>query len=461
MEHSTEMRDDRIGSLLWKFSLPAIVGMLVNALYNIIDRIFVGHGVGSLGLAATTVAFPIMLIMMGVSILIGVGATALISIRLGEQKQKDAEKIAGNGAVMLILLPLTITIIYLLFSDPILRLFGASPEVFPYARDFTHIIMLGSIFGSISMGMNNFIRAEGNPRIAMLTQLIGVFVNIILNYTFIFKLGLGIKGSALATISGQMVSAIWVLNYYWSGRSVVKIRLKNLKLQLPILISIMSIGFAPFAMQIANSIQQLLLNKILLAYGGDLALSAVGIMMSIATLLLMPLLGISQGAQPLIGYNYGARQYHRVKETLKKAILAGTCIALVFYLVIHLWPAQIIGLFSENNTALTQLTAHAMLVYFALLPVLAIQIMCSTYFQAVGKPVQSTILSLSRQVLLFIPLLLILPRFWGIDGVWRTAPIADALSVMLTISIIYLEIKKLPDTKLTNKLTGQPDILSR
>jgi putative MATE family efflux protein len=446
MKNNMEMRDQSINSLLWKFSLPAIVGMLVNALYNIVDRIFVGRGVGFIAIAATTVAFPIMLILLAISILIGVGATALISIRLGQQKIEEAERVAGNATVMLILLPVIIGAIYLLFPDPILIFFGASQEALPYARDFVQIIMLGAAFGSISMGMNNFIRAEGNPRLAMLTQVIGALINGVLNYIFIFKLGLGIKGSALATVSGQLFSAIWVLSYFLSGRSLVKIRLKNLKLQPPILLSIVSIGFAPFAMQIAHSIQQSILNKTLLVYGGDLALSAVGIMMSIAALMFMPIVGLSQGAQPLIGFNYGARQYDRVKETFKKAIIAGTCIALAGYLVINIWPTQIVGLFSKD-TALTEMSSHAMRVFFALFPVVGFQIIGSNYFQAVGKPVQSTILSLSRQALLFIPLLLILPRFWGIDGVWRTAPIADGLAVLLTATLVYFEMKNLPKSK--------------
>jgi len=452
MQNSLEMRDQNISSLLWKFSLPAIAGMLINALYNIVDRIFVGRGVGSLAIAATTVAFPIMLILMAVSILIGIGATALISIRLGEQRIEEAEKVAGNATVMLIAFPLVIAVIYLLFPEPILMVFGASKEVLPYARDFVHIIMLGSAFGSISMGMNNFIRAEGNPRLAMFTQVTGALINGILNYIFIFKLGLGIKGSALATVSGQLFSSIWVLSYFWSGRSLVKIKLKNLKLQIPIFISIVSIGFAPFAMQVANSIQQSILNKTLLAYGGDLALSAVGIMMSIAALLFMPIVGLSQGAQPLIGFNYGARQYDRVKETVKKAVIAGTCIASAGYMVINIWPTQIVGLFSKGDTALTEMTSQAMRVFFALFPVVGFQIVCSNYFQAVGKPVQSTILSLSRQVLLFIPLLLILPKFWGINGIWRTAPMADGMSVLLTTIFICLEMKYL--SRNTTNCTG-------
>lgn len=450
MDNSSAMRDQKISSLLWKFSLPAIVAMLINALYNIVDRIFVGRGVGSIAIAATTVAFPIMIILMAVSMLIGIGATALISIRLGQQKMEEAEKVAGNAMVMIILLPVLIGVIYLIFPEPILVFFGASEEVLPYARDFVHIIMMGAALGSISMGMNNFIRAEGNPRLAMMTQIAGALINGVLNYIFIFKLGLGIKGSALATLSGQFFSAVWVLSYFLSGKSLVKIRLKNLKLQLPIIMSIVSIGFAPFAMQIANSVQQSILNKTLLVYGGDLALSAVGIIMSIAALMFMPIVGLSQGAQPLIGFNYGARQYDRVKETMKIAVIAGSLIAVAGFTVINIWPVQIVGLFSKGDTALTEMTTQAMRIFFALFPVVGFQIICSNYFQAVGKPVQSTILSLSRQVLLFIPLLLILPNFWGINGVWRTAPISDGLAVLLTAALIFFEMKNLPQ--------GQPMI---
>lgn len=438
-----EMGREKIGKLLWKFSMPAIVGMVVNALYNIVDRIFVGRGVGYKAIAATTVAFPIMIIFFSIAMLIAIGAMALISIRLGEQKKEEAEKIVANAMLLLILLPLLMSIVYLLFPDPILSLFGAEGDILPYARDFTHIIVLGSVFGSISFGMNNFIRAEGNPTFAMLTQIIGAVCNVVLNYLFIFQFGLGIKGSALATVSSQFISTLWVLSYFFSSRSLIKIRLKNFKPQRPIIISIVSIGFAPFAMQIANSIQQLIMNKTLLAYGGDLALSAVGIIMSVSTLLVMPVVGLSQGAQPLIGYNYGARQYDRVKETLNKAVIVGIGIALLGYLAMRTWPLQIVGLFSKGDIGLTEMTSPAMLAFFALLPIVGFQIPCASYFQAVGKPVQSVILSSSRQVLFFIPLLLILPHFWGIEGVWRTAPIADALSVMLTATFIYFEMKSL------------------
>ena len=443
MDRSMEMRDGNIRSLLWKFSLPAIVGMSVNSLYNIVGRIFVGRGIGAIAIAATTVAFPLMVVLMAVSILIGVGATALISIRLGENNKEEAEKIAGHAITMIILLPTVFAAFFFIFTEPILILCGASPEVLPYARDYTQIIMLGAAFGAFSMGVNNFIRAEGNPKMAMYTQLLGAVINIALNYTFIFILGWGIKGSALATILAQLISALWVLSYFLTGRSLLKIKLQYLRPTWPILSAIMAIGFAPFAMQIASSIQQVILNKTLMLQGGDLALSAIGIIMSIATLLFMPILGVAQGAQPIIGFNYGARQYERVRKTWQIAVGAGTVIALVGYLALHIWPQQLVGLFSEGNTALTDMTSHAMLIYMALIPVLGFQIVSSTYFQAVGKARHATILSLSRQVLFFIPLLLILPHVWGVEGVWRSAPIADALAVILSATMMYFEMRKL------------------
>lgn len=438
------MLTESTGKLLWRFSWPAIVGMVCNALYNIVDRIFVGRGVGSLAIAATTVAFPIMVVSMALSMLIGIGATALISIRLGQQKKEEAEVVAANGAGLLFFLPLCLALVYFAFPDAILRFFGASSEVLPLARDFMDIVMLGSVFGSLGMGMNNFIRAEGNPIRAMSTQVLGALINVILNYVFIFQMGLGIKGSALATVTGQLFASVWVLSYYFTGHSLVKLRLKNLRPQAPIVLSIMAIGFAPFAMQLANSTQQVILNKTVTFYSGDLALSAVGILMSIITLLFMPILGISQGAQPIIGFNHGARQFDRVKETLKKAILSASCVSVVGYLIMMLWPAQIAGAFSKGDTALINMTADAMVVYFGMAFVIGFQIIGANYFQAVGKARSAAVLSLSRQVLLFIPLLLILPRFWGIDGVWRTAPIADGLSVLITAIFVIREIRRLP-----------------
>jgi putative MATE family efflux protein len=448
MDNTIALRDEKINTLLWKFSWPAVTAMLVGSLYNIIDRIFVGRAVGSLAIAATTVAFPMMLILMAVSVLIGVGATSLISIRLGEKKPEEAEKIAGNAMVLLILLPSSISIIYFLFTEPVLAFFGASPEVLPYARDFTHIIMAASALGSISMGMVNFIRAEGNPRMSMYTQVIGTLINIVLNYIFVMRLGFGIKGSAMATVCGQLFSSIWVLSYFFWGHGLLKIRLKNFRLQKRLVLSMMSIGFAPFAMQLANSMQNTILNKALTTYGGDMALSAMGIIGSLATLMFLPILGISQGAQPIIGFNYGAGRYHRVREAWKKAVIVGTVIAMTSWAALQIWAVQVVGLFSNNNIELTAFTSYAMKIFFLMFPVAGFQIISSQYFQAVGKPIQATILGLSRQLLLLIPLLLILPRFWGIEGVWRTPPIADTLSTFITATVIYIEMKHMKEKEL-------------
>ncbi|KAF1084209.1 Multidrug export protein MepA [Sporotomaculum syntrophicum] len=445
MNKKIDLGNGNINRLLWEFSLPAIIGMSVNALYNLISRIFVGQGVNSLAIAAVTVALPIMTITFAVCMLIGIGGMAMISIRLGEQKKEEANKIAGNAALLLIVLPFLLTCIYFLYSDPLLRLFGAtSPEVLLYSRDYIHIIMLGSVPAALGYGLNNFIRAEGNPRFAMFSQIIGAVSSVILNYVFIFTLDMGIKGSALGTVLGQLISTIWVISYFLRGTSQIKITINSMKPQVRIALKIMAIGFAPFAMQIASSVQQTILNQIVLAYGGDLALSAVGIIMSVGMILIMPIVGISQGAQPIIGYNFGAKQYERVKETLKKAIMAGTALAITSYLVIIIFAAPISALFSKGDTALTQLTAHALSIFFAFLPIVGFHIIGANYFQAVGKPVQSTILSSARQVLIFIPALLILPNFWGIEGAWWSSPISDALSVLLTATLLFFEMRNLP-----------------
>ncbi|NLV22168.1 MAG: MATE family efflux transporter [Syntrophomonadaceae bacterium] len=452
MDRTEEMRSASLGRLLFKFSLPAIIGMLVNSLYNVIDRIFLGRGIGQLAIAATTVAFPIMTILMAVSILIGVGATALISIRLGQQRKAEAEVIAGNAVVMIILLPALCALFFFLYTEPVLIFLGASQEVLPYARDFTEIIMLGAVFGSFSMGVNNFIRAEGNPKVSMYTQLLGAVINVILNYLFIFEFGWGMKGSAFATILAQFISALWVLSYFLTGRSLVKLRFSNMRLQWSVLTSIMAIGFAPFAMQIAASIQQVILNRTLMVHGGDSSLSAIGIIMSIAMLLFMPVLGVSQGEQPIIGYNYGARQYDRVRGTWKLAVLAGTAIALTGYLALRIWPEQLVGLFCKGDTELIALTTHAMLIYMALIPLVGFQIVSSTYFQAVGKARQAAVLSLSRQILFFIPLLLILPHYWGVEGVWRAAPISDFLAICLTATFMFFEMRSLKKAELGDQI---------
>lgn len=442
IKETNEMEIEKIPKLLLKFSLPAIIGLIVNALYNIVDSMFVGRGIGDLGLAGVTVSLPVVTIYMACIMLIGMGATSLISIRLGEKKGDDAEKIVGNAFVLFLMIGLSLSAIGIVFLKPILVFFGASPAVLPYALDYMKIILAGSVFFAIGTGMNNFIRAEGNPKIAMNTMLIGTVTNIILDYIFIFPFGWGIKGAALATIVSYGVTSAWVLYHFIAGNSRLKIRLENLKLEKTIIKSIAIIGFPSFILQVAGSVQQTILNKTLAEYGGDLSLAVIGIIMSITTFLVMPAMGISQGAQPIIGYNYGAKKFDRVKDTLKLSIASATVIVTIGFIVSKIWPVQLITLFNKKSE-LIELGTHAMRIFFLFIPLVGVQMVSSSYFQAVGKPKQATLLGLSRQVFIFIPILLILPRIWGIEGVWWSGPLSDIGAFILTGVWLLVEIKQL------------------
>jgi len=442
MERSKSLGEEKISVLLWRFSLPAIVGMVVNALYNVVDSIFVGRGVGEIGLAAVTIAFPIMIILMGFGMLVGVGASAVVSLRLGEHKQHEAEKILGNAFTLAAILSVSLSAGMLLFLDPILIALGAEAEVLPYARDFTRIILLGSIFMYIGFGLNSVVRAEGNPQMAMKTILISSGLNIALNPLFIFTFELGISGSALATVVSQGVSAIWVLVYFLSTKSLLRLRIANLKLDKEIVSSIFKIGLSPFLMQIAASVVTVLFNFSLLKYGGELAVASIGIITRIAMLMLMPIFGLSQGLQPIIGYNYGAKNYHRVIKALKIAIYSATIFSIVGFLIVQIFDTQIIMLFNDNPD-LIEIGSHGMRIYLFMLPVIGFQIIGANYFQAVGKAGYAIILSMSRQVIILIPLVLLLPGILGLNGAWLASPIADLVAAILTGIFLMKEIKKL------------------
>ncbi|MFZ7104468.1 MAG: MATE family efflux transporter [Peptococcaceae bacterium] len=441
--HSEELGRESIVKLLIKFSIPALIGTLVNALYNVVDRIFIGNGVGSFGLAGLTIAFPLMMISMACSMLIGIGTTSLISLKLGEGKKDEAEKIMGNGVLGLVLLALLVSMISLTFLTPLLRLFGATEAILPYAKDYMQIILAGNVLMSIGFGMNNFIRAEGNPKIAMMTMLIGAITNIILDPIFIFVFGWGIQGAALATIISQGISATWVLYYFLRGNSTLKIKKVNLRLEKEILNKILSIGSAPFAMQLAASLLNLILNNSLRIYGGETAIAGMGVVFSLMMLLMMPVLGISQGAQPIIGYNYGAKEFARVKEALRIAIYVATAIATFGFIVTRLFPEQLVFFFSPDDQDLLGFGAKAIRTFLLMVPVIGFQMVGANYFQAIGKPKSAMLLTLSRQVLFLIPLLLILPSFYGLDGVLYAGPIADFFSFLLTLTLMLREFKLL------------------
>jgi putative MATE family efflux protein len=442
MDNTKRLGEEKILKLLLEFSVPAIVGMLVSSLYNVIDRIFVGNSAGPLGLAGITVGFPIMIIQMAFGGMIGLGATSLVSIRLGQEKKEEAELIIGNSVVLLAIISVLITVAGLIFLNPILKVFGASEEVLPYAGDYMSIILGGSVFGAFSMGMSSFIRAEGKPAVAMATILISAVLNAALAPLFIFVFGWGMKGAAFATVISQAVSAIWILSHFIMGKSTLKIRVENLKLRFDIICGIIIIGIAPFVMQVAQCALFAIMNISLKAYGGDIAISGMGVVNSLATLIIMPIIGINQGAQPIIGYNYGARNFERIKVVLKYAVLAATTVSTLGFVVTRLFPKQLVSMFS-NDKQMVAFGSHALIVFFMLLPIVGFQIVGAGYFQAVGKPRQSMILSLSRQVLIFIPALLILPHFFRMDGVLAAGPLSDFTSSVITGLWLFLELKNL------------------
>ena len=442
-ERSRQLSEEKVWKLLFKFSLPAIVGMVVNALYNVVDRIFIGQGVGSEALAGITIGFPIMLVLMALGMLVGVGGAALVSIKLGEQKKNEAELILGNSVLLLIGVTLLVSVVGLIFLDSILVQFGASAEVLPYAREYLRIILAGAIFQAIGFGMNNFIRAEGNPNIAMKTMLIGAVVNIILDPLFIFVFGWGIRGAAYATIIAQAVSSIWVLAYFLRQKSLLRISLENMKLNIPIIKRIVAIGSAPCAMQIGSSVVIIIFNKQLSIYGGDIAISALGILHSITMFVLMPIIGINQGSQPIIGYNYGAKRYDRVKDTLKSSIFAATGIVIIGFIITRIYPHSLIYLFNKDDAELLRIGTEGIKIFLLALPIIGFQIVGANYFMAVGKPKKSMFLSLSRQVIVLIPMLLILPRYYGLFGIWLAVPVSDTIAFVLTAVFLIKEVKQL------------------
>lgn len=431
-----------VGKLLLEFSIPAIIAMIANALYNVIDSIFVGRGVGSLALTAVTIAFPIMLILMAFSMLIGIGSTALISLKLGEQKHDEAEEILGTAFAASIAMGLGLSVIILLFLDPILRFLGATPDVFGYAKQFSIVIVAGAVFQFLSFGLNNIIRADGKPVISMVTMLFSAGVNSILNPLFIFVFHWGVIGSAMATVTTQIMISVFIFYHFTAGRSNLKLYRKNFRVRFDLLLKIASIGLSPFLLQVAASVVTFIFNSTLLTYGGEMAVAAMGVINRSTMMLLMPIFGINQGAQPIIGYNYGARQYDRVKKTLKLAIAAATVICIFGFILAELFSHQIIGLFNKDKE-LIEIGTHGIRIFLAIFPIVGTQVVITNYFQSVGKASRSILLSLTRQVLFLIPLVLILPNFFGLDGIWIAGPVSDFSASLLSIILMVRELRSL------------------
>ena len=449
MSNQKHLGEAPIGKLLLQYSVPAIIGMIVNALYNIVDRMFIGNipNIGSLAITGVGITMPIMTIILAFGMLIGIGATANISLNLGKGNRPTAEKLLGNAFTLSIIVGLAIAIVGTICANPILNLFGASENTLFYAKEYLNIILLGCTFNMLSFSLNSTVRADGNPKMSSLTMVIGCGTNIILDYVFIFIFNLGVKGAALATIISQAITFFIILYYYTIGNSNLKLKVENFKLKKHLVTMTFAIGIAPFATQIANSLVQVIANNALKTYGSDLAIGAMTVISSLNIVFMMPIFGINQGCQPIIGFNYGAKKYKRAKETFKYATMAACVICIIGFTIIQCFPTQIISLFN-NDPKLTNLAMRGIRIYLLMMPIVGINIVATSYYQSIGKAKVSMFVSLLRQVILLIPFTIILPKFIGLDGVWAAGACADSLSVIITLILLRKEFKQLDKMQL-------------
>ncbi|MDR2486090.1 MAG: MATE family efflux transporter [Treponema sp.] len=444
-----------VGKLLLQFSIPAIVGMLVNALYNVVDRIFVGRGVNEAALGGLSLILPLMTISMAFAMLFGFGSANMISMRLGQGRREEAENALNHCFFLLLSLGLAGITLGLIFLEPIISVLGAQEgsEALGYARHYFRIILYGQVFFMLSFGFSHCTRAQGFPMISMIGMFIGAGMNMLLDPIFIFVFQWGVEGAAWATIISQFASGIWILSFNLNKKAAVRLRLKTFKPSLSIIRQIMAFGSAQFLLQFIMSGVQFLYNAGMARYGaealgvangGDIALSGMNIVISITMLILMPVFGINQGVQPLLGYNYGAKKFSRVLGAYLRAVFAATGICIAGFLAVEIAPHTLAALFTPNGSpALLSFTPWAMRISMLLLPTIGFQVVSANVFVATGRPQISIFLSMLRQCIVLIPCMLLFGRFWGLWGVIAAQPVADGFSFLLTGVMIFLELKKL------------------
>ncbi|MDU2591423.1 MAG: MATE family efflux transporter [Paeniclostridium sordellii] len=434
---------ESISKLLLKYSIPAIIGMMVNALYNVVDRIFIGNipGVGPMAITGLGVTMPIMTIIIAFGMLVGIGAVTNTSLKLGEGKREEAEEIIGNAITLALIIGLILTIIGAAFLNKILTMFGASEGTLQYAKDYMSVILIGTIFSIMAMMFNNLIRGDGNPKLSAIIMAVGCFTNIVLDAVFIFVFNMGIQGAALATIISQGITAIWGFLYYSKGKSNVKFKKVNLRLNKKMVLEIFAIGGSPFAMQLATSLVQVTINHSLKSYGGDLAIGAMATISSINMIFVMPAYGFVQGMQPIVGFNYGAKKYDRAKKTLIITLVASTVVFILGALFVQIAPQILVGMFNKD-AQLMSITVNGLRKYLFALPIIGVSIVGTNYIQSTGNAKMAMLLSLLRQVIVLIPMVLILPKFFDLNGVWFAQPTADIISSVITGIVLFKEIRK-------------------
>ncbi|MDT3366744.1 MAG: MATE family efflux transporter [Bacteroidota bacterium] len=432
----TELGTLSVTTLLRRFAIPAIIAMTASSLYNMIDSAFLGHipGTGGLAIAGVTICFPLMNISTALGTLVGVGASTMISVLLGQKNYQSANRVLANELTLNVIVGAVFTLFCLLFMDPVLRMFGASETVLPYARDYMLVIALGNIVTHLYFGLNSVIRAEGNPTLAMKLTLFTVSSNAVLDYLFIYPLGMGIQGAALATVLCQLMALCYVMKYFFNQEKLLHFpKSRPLQLDWRIAKDSLAVGMGPFLMNLASCIVVILINKQLGKYGSDQAIAAYGIVNRISFLFIMVTMGFNQGMQPIAGYNYGARLYSRVRQVYLRAAMWATVVMCVGFCVAMFIPHLVAGIFT-SNPALQNMAAHGLRIMNCAFPIIGFQMVTTNLFQCLGMVGKSIFLSLSRQLLFLLPCIYFLPELLGgsVDGVWYSFPIADAVAAVVT-----------------------------
>lgn len=430
----------KISVLVWEYSIPAIIGTLVNSLYNIVDRIFIGQGVGAYAISGLAITFPVTILASSLGMLVGVGAASRISISLGERKKHTAEQILGNSLILILLFNAVIMTLFYVYLDPILLAFGATANTLPYAREYLQIVLIGNAFISLCYSFNNMMRASGYPKKAMITMLIGALLNIILDPVFIFVFDLGIAGVAWATVISMFVGMLFVMHHFIQDSSLIRLRKENIRLNKNIVLAIVSIGLSPFFMQVAASGVAVLLNTSLLKHGGDLAVGAYGILNSMLLIIIMTVVGLNQGTQPIIGYNYGAGNFLRVKDTFFYTVKVATIITSAGFIIGMFFPRQFASAFTGDQELL-EIAENGIRLSLIAFPLVGFQVVAGNFFQSIGQAKKAIIQSLSRQIIFLVPGLLIFPALLGLNGVWIAMPVSDFLASLLSLYLLVGQIR--------------------
>lgn len=447
-----ELGTKPVGKLLMQYAIPAIIAMTASSLYNMVDSIFIGQGVGPLAISGLAITFPLMNLSAAFGAAVGVGASTFISVKLGQKDYDTAKHILGNTMTLNLIMGLGVGLVCLLFLDPILRFFGASDQTIPYARDYMVIILLGNVITHMYFGLNAVLRAAGKPKHAMSATIFTVVLNTLLDPLFIYTFGLGIKGAAYATVLAQSLALIWQLYIFSRPKELLHFKRGTFRLQSSIIRNIIVIGLSPFSMNVCACIVVILINNSMVHYGSDLAVGAYGIANKVAFIFVMINMGVNQGMQPIAGYNYGAMRYDRLMKVVKYSIIAATAIMTTGFIIAMTIPGTCARLFTTDPT-LIDLSAKGIRYIMVAFPVVGYQMVVSNFFQSIGKAKISIVLSLSRQLLILLPLLLVLPTMFGINGVWVSMPVSDTLSAFMAawIMIVYMRKFKKQHNEITNE----------